>query len=321
VVYGDECFTRVYNGITGDVMFSQYRSSCTWYENPLIADVDGNFRADLVTPSNKACGGPEGIECKTLDANGVDPQFPGLRCQTGSDCASGMCDAGLCRCAADGQCCAAGDAAVCLEEGYKCAPPPDGTPGAGNTCRAAHPHGVSGIRVYSDANDKWVRSRMIWNQHAYAVTHVNEDGTIPMTSDWKNNWDVPGLNNFRQNVPGNANGTATGDATAGASATHVCDGTGASLVAPVCNRGADTIGAGLAVGFYVNGVKVCETTTQSLLLPEQCDLVNCTWGMPPAIEDAAVDVVVKPNDDGAYAECKPGNNDGIVKGVFCKPAG
>ena len=321
VVYGDECFTRVYNGVTGDVIFSQYRSSCTWYENPLIADVDGNFRADLVTPSNKACGGPEGIECKTLDANGVDAQFPGLRCQTGADCVSGMCDAGLCRCAADGQCCAAGDAAVCLEEGYKCAPPPDGTPGAGNTCRAAHPHGVSGIRVYSDANDKWVRSRMIWNQHAYAVTHVNEDGTIPMTSDWKNNWDVSGLNNFRQNVPGNANGTATGDATAGASATHACDGTGASLVAPVCNRGADTIGAGLAVGFYVNGVKVCETTTQSLLLPEQCDLVSCTWGMPPATEDMAVDVIVKPNDDGAYAECKPGNNDGIVKGVFCKPAG
>jgi hypothetical protein len=162
---------------------------------------------------------------------------------------------------------------------------------------------------------------MIWNQHAYAVTHVNEDGSIPKTSEWKNNWDVVGLNNFRQNVPGNAKGTATGDATAGASATHVCDGTGASLVAPVCNRGADAIGAGLTVGFYVNGMKVCEAKTQALLLPEQCDLVSCTWGNPPAIEDAAVDVIVKPNDDGAYAECKPGNNDGVVKGVFCKPAG
>jgi hypothetical protein len=30
---------------------------------------------------------------------------------------------------------------------------------------------------------------------------------------------------------------------------------------------------------------------------------------------------VRPNDDGAYAECKPGNNDGVVKGVFCKPVG
>lgn len=322
VVYGDECFTRVYNGLTGDVLFSQYRSSCTWYENPLIADVDGNYRADLVTPSNKACSpGGNGIPCSTLDANGVDPQFPGLRCQTAGDCVSGACDAGLCRCMQDAQCCAAGDAATCLEEGYKCAPPPAGTPGAGSTCRAAHPHGVSGIRVYSDANDKWVRSRMIWNQHGYAVTHVNEDGTIPKTSDWQNNWDVVGLNNFRQNVPGNANGTATGDPTAGASATYACDAMGVSLVSPVCNRGADTVGAGLLVAFYVGGMKVCEATTQKPIPPEQCELVSCIWATPPSTEDMAVDVNVKPNDDGAYAECKPGNNEGIVKDVWCKPQG
>jgi hypothetical protein len=322
IVYGDECFTRVYNGITGEVVFSQYRSSCTWYENPLIADVDGNFRADLVTPSNKACS-PDGtgIVCSTLDANGVDPQFAGLRCESGADCASGQCDAGLCRCAADAQCCGAGNDAACLEEGYKCAPPPAGTAGAGNTCRAAHPHGVSGIRVYSDANDKWVRSRTIWNQHAYAVTHVNEDGTIPKSSEWKNNWDTSGLNNFRQNVPGNANGTATGDATAGASTSFACDGSGVSLVAPVCNRGADSIGAGLAVGFYLNGMKLCGGQTTGPLAPDQCELVSCIWANPPINKDMAVDIVVTPNDDGAYAECKDGNNDGLVLDVFCKPAG
>lgn len=323
VVYGDECFTRVYNGVTGEVIFSQYRSSCTWYENPIIADVDGNYRADLVTPSNKACSPTgDGKACvNNIDANGVDAQFPGLRCETGADCASAKCDSGFCRCADDTQCCAAGNAAVCLEEGYKCAPPPAGTPGSGNTCRAAHPHGVSGIRVYSDANDKWVNSRMIWNQHGYAITHINEDGTVPKTSDWKNNWDVLGLNNFRQNVPGNANGTATGDATSGASSTYVCDGTGASLVAPICNRGADTIGAGLLVGFYVNGQKVCEGTTKLPLQVEKCELVTCLWTMPPQSVDMAVDVVVKPNDDGAYLECKAGNNEGVVQGVFCKPAG
>jgi len=254
VVYGDECFVRVYNGTTGDVLLSQYRSSCTWYENPLIADVDGNFRADLVTPSNKACS-PDGtgIVCQTLDANGVDPQFPGLRCQTGADCVSGLCEQGLCRCTVSAQCCTAGNDAACLEEGYKCAPPPAGTPGSGNTCRAAHPHGVSGIRVYSDANDKWVRSRTIWNQHPYAVTHVNEDGTVPKTSMWMNNWGDPKLNNFRQNVPGNQNGLATGDATAGASNQFACSGASVGLNSPVCNRGSDPIGAGLSVGFYVGG--------------------------------------------------------------------
>ena len=323
VVYGDECFTRVYNGKTGEVMFSQYRSSCTWYENPIVADVDGNFRADLVSPSNKACApaGQDAIACKTLDANGVDPQFAGLRCKQASECISGTCDQGLCRCTATSQCCAAGNDAACIEDGYVCAPPPAGTPGAGNTCRAGHPHGVSGIRVYSDINDQWVRSRTIWNQHPYAVTHVNEDGTIPKTSAWSNNWDDPKLNNFRQNVPGNANGLATGDATAGASSQFVCSASGAGLSAPVCNRGSDPIGAGLSVGFYYNGTKVCGTKTSKALAPGECETVGCTWANPPTLEAQAVDVEVIANDDGAYKECKSGNGHGTVKGVFCKPAG
>ena len=322
VVYADECFVRVYKGDTGEVLFSQYRSSCTWYENPIIADVDGNFRADLVTPSNKACSpGGDGIACQTLDANGVDPQFPGLRCQSGADCISGVCDAGLCRCVSGAQCCGAMSDAACLEEGFKCAPPPAGTPGAGDTCRAAHPHGVSGIRVYSDANDKWGRSRTIWNQHAYAVTHVNEDGTIPQTSQWQNNWDDPKLNNFRQNVPGNQNGLSTGDSTAGASNDYVCNGPAVTLSAPVCNRGSDSIGAGLSVGFYVNGMLVCSTETTVALAPDECETVSCLWATPPSTEAAAVAVTVIPNDDGAYAECKDGNNEGTVLHVFCKPSG
>lgn len=319
VVYGDECFTRVYKGDTGEVLFSQYRSSCTWYENPLIADVDGNFRADLVTPSNKACS-PDGtgIVCQTLDPNGVDPQFPGVRCQGAADCVSGQCDSGFCRCTETKQCCAAGDDAACLEEGLKCAPPPAGTPGAGSTCRAAHPHGVSGIRVYSDANDKWVRSRTIWNQHPYAVTHVYEDGTIPKTSEWKTNWSAPELNNFRQNVPGIGNGAATGDPTAGASQQFACAGS-AELSSPICNRGADSIGAGLDVGFYVGQQKVCETKTTEAIPPGECRNVSCTWAMPPTTEGQKVDVNVVPNDKGEYAECKPGNNIGTIYGVYCQP--
>ncbi|HRI70652.1 MAG TPA: VCBS repeat-containing protein [Polyangium sp.] len=320
VVYGDECFVRVYDGDTGDVLFSQYRSSCTWYENPLIADTDGNFRADLVTPSNKACS-PDGtgIVCKTLDANGVDPQFPGVRCTTNNECLSGVCDSGLCRCTETKQCCAANDDAACIEEGYLCAPAPAGTAGAGNTCRAGHPHGVSGIRVYSDTNDKWVRSRTIWNQHPYAVTHVNEDGTIPKTSAWKNNWDEPTLNNFRQNVPGNANGAATGDPTAGASSFFACSGMGVEMTLPICNRGTDPIGTGLSVGFYVGAQKICSTTTMEIIQAGECRNVNCVWGTPPQLENQKVDVTVIPNDDGAYAECKPGNNLGTIYGVFCKP--
>lgn len=320
VVYGDECFTRVYNGQTGDVLFSQYRSSCTWYENPIIADTDGNFRADLVTPSNKACS-PDGsgIACQTLNADGVDPQWNGVRCQENADCVSGACDAGLCRCTASAECCAAADDALCIEEGLKCAAPNPGTPGAGNTCRASHPHGVSGIRIYSDANDKWVRSRTIWSQHAYHVTHIEEDGTVPPTSMWEKNWLVPELNNFRQNVPGDPNGNAVPDATAGAALFDSCSGGEAVLQVNVCNRGAAPQAAGMNVGFYVMGVLVCQAETSMPLLPDECEMVSCTWASPPQSPGAAVDVDVVANDGGDISECKDGNNAGVVQDVWCAP--
>jgi len=321
VVYADECFTRVYNGQTGEVLFSQYSSSCTWYENPIVADVDGNFRADVVSPSNKACSADgTGIACRpeTLTAEGVDLQFNGLRCETNDDCTSNLCDEGLCRCTASAECCAAGDDAACEEFGYRCAPPNAGTAGTGNTCRAFHPHGVSGIRVFSDVNDQWVRSRTIWSQHAYSVTHIGEDGVVPATSDWTSNWLDPELNNFRQNVPGDPNANAIPDTTAGASVFDGCDEDGnAVLSIDICNRGAAPVGDGVAVSFSLQGDLVCTAETTGPLQPEECERVSCTWADPPAEEGIAVVVDVLVNGGGDVTECKSENNDGIIQGVFC----
>ena len=322
VVYGDECFTRVYDGSSGEVLFSQFRSSCTWYENPIVADVDGDFRAELVTPSNKACSSDgKGRTCEQLNPDGVDPLWNGLRCKNNSDCISGNCDGGLCRCAAVSECCAAKDATACTTAGYKCVPPESsGDPSKGNTCRAAHPEGVSGIRVYADANDLWVNSRRIWNQHAYAVTHINENGTVPKTSQWSNNWDDPTLNNFRQNVPGEPNATGIGDATAGASDAIVCQGTSAKMLVDICNRGALAIGSGMPVGFYVDDKLVCSTATTQSLFPSDCEQVECVWTSPPSRDALKVDVQDIADDGNTQNECKEGNNIGLVKGVYCQPA-
>ncbi len=55
-----------------------------------------------------------------------------------------------------------------------------------------------GIRVYGGLDNDWVRTRKIWNQHAYHVTNVNSDTTIPVVE--RHNWLIPGLNNYRQNA-------------------------------------------------------------------------------------------------------------------------
>jgi hypothetical protein len=54
----------------------------------------------------------------------------------------------------------------------------------------------TGIFVIEDANDTWVDTRRIWNQHSYHVTNVNDDSTIPAqeTSSWQM------VNTYRQNA-------------------------------------------------------------------------------------------------------------------------
>lgn len=53
--------------------------------------------------------------------------------------------------------------------------------------------GWRGITVIGDANDSWAPARPIWNQYAYHITNVNNDGSIPTNQvpNWQS-W-----NNFR----------------------------------------------------------------------------------------------------------------------------
>src|SRR6185503_3364154 len=55
-VYADECFLRIYDGATGTVRYSAARSSGTTYENPVIVDVDGDFRTEIVSSVNDYAG-------------------------------------------------------------------------------------------------------------------------------------------------------------------------------------------------------------------------------------------------------------------------
>jgi len=45
----------------------------------------------------------------------------------------------------------------------------------------------NGIEVWGDQNDFWVSARRIWNQHAYNVTNITEDGVPPLITPqhWK----------------------------------------------------------------------------------------------------------------------------------------
>lgn len=52
VVYADEVLVHVFRGADGEEIFSRPHCSGTTYESPLIVDVDGNGRADIVLAEN-----------------------------------------------------------------------------------------------------------------------------------------------------------------------------------------------------------------------------------------------------------------------------
>lgn len=58
------------------------------------------------------------------------------------------------------------------------------------------------LEVFQDAERRWIPTRRIWNQHAYHVTNVREDGTIPakMGKSWQRQ------NTFRTNTQIDGNG-------------------------------------------------------------------------------------------------------------------
>ncbi len=110
----------------------------------------------------------------------------------------------------------------------------------------------SGIRVFRDKNDGWVNTRRIWNQHAYSVTNVNDDGTIPTKP--ATNWRTPGLNTFRSNSQGvgTTSPFAASDLQVVSGVTATCNPAtlAVTLKASVRNAGDAAASAGLKVAFY-----------------------------------------------------------------------
>ncbi|WNG50486.1 HYR domain-containing protein [Archangium minus] len=172
VVFADELKLRIYDAATGAVRWEIPNSSSTTYENPVIADVDGDTAAELVVVSN-------------------DHMSPGT--------------------------------------------------------------GTHGIRVFRDRNERWAGTRRIWNQHAYSVTNINDDGTVPAHP--ATNWLDSRLNTFHANVAAYFGGGQSPYAASDLVVTALsaaCEGEGSvALSARVLNQGEAAVAAGVKVAFFV----------------------------------------------------------------------
>ena len=226
-VYADECFTRVYEGKTGRVLFSARRSSSTSIEAPVIADIDNDGSAEILMGSDTSKNCYNDTSQKTVEynkSNAVDPIHEGIRCMGDEDCPkSKNCDKniGLCLCESDDDCNTQYMTDVngkeILVQQYVCAEPihpqvglmanvdesgrnllkprgtrPDGwSEGDYHVCRATRKYkeiGEADLMIFKDRLDRWVSSRNVWNQHGYNIINIEDDGSMPSIKKWLANW-------------------------------------------------------------------------------------------------------------------------------------
>ena len=184
-----------------------------------------------------------------------------------------------------------------------------------------------GIFVYQDPMNRWMPSRSIWNEHAYHITNINDNATVPFKEapNWKS-W-----NNFRQNVQSNLVARPAVDYT-GAKSTTIDNGglpcsQSERLWAKVCNRGTQIAPSGVSGTFYVGdpragGMAVCSGVTDSPINPGDCTDVHCDWQGAPM---TAQDIWFRANDDGSKqnvsSECHNQNDLLHLPGTTCSQPG
>jgi hypothetical protein len=63
VIYGDECYLRVFAGDTGNIILEQANSSATIHEYPIVVDVDDDGNSELLVVANDA---NVGVDCAAI---------------------------------------------------------------------------------------------------------------------------------------------------------------------------------------------------------------------------------------------------------------
>jgi hypothetical protein len=284
----------------------------------VIADVDKDDATEIVVNNAMAVGCSDArTQIAPTNMPYVDPLDPGVHCTDNTDCVpGGKCTAGFCRCTGATDC----------DTGLSCVAPPaksvnvPNPPMAsdGNVCRATNPNTTTskgGIRILKDRLDRTASSRSLWNQDAYSITNINDDGTIPKSSAWLPNWKQAGMNNYRMQKQGAAGAQDAPDLTGKLDPQAACvvDGATITLTGKVCNRGSKAVGADMPVTFYDENNKVlCVSHTLTPVKGKNdCQPVSCQ------IKDKVMgQITMKVNDDNGGGqtakECNPNNNTDTV---------
>ncbi|MEZ4272531.1 MAG: hypothetical protein R3C68_14215 [Myxococcota bacterium] len=328
VLYGDECFFRVYNGQTGEV-FSKGRIPIAPVQSTPSCRYRRRYRSEILIGSNNDQIGRD--DCVDHYGETGDLYTPAF-CTCGHLLNSTSCDKEPgCAWNAGGSVCEVfncgtlGDQASC-----------DANPGCYYTssCQAMPDtpaqicqQGTWGIWSIGDVQNLWVKTLPHWTQHTYHVTDVDLAGQPQ--ADWgdgKNNWEI--YNNYRQNVQGFAPLNAPDLQIFSFTANLVLCPDTVTLAARVVNRGRAGIAAGVPIDFFrfvgSTSTLITSVPLPEPLLPGQGIDISAVYAIPPAdaYEPLNFSVIANPAAQGNPAfECLTDNNQANIFGVQCQQIG
>ncbi len=180
-----------------------------------------------------------------------------------------------------------------------------------------------GLWSWGDEDGHWVRTRRIWNQHAYHVTNIEEDGTVP--SPQENNWENERLNNFRQNVQPDGLFDAPDLVLREITALNAPAGCGATgdleTEITVANEGALGVPPGVAVDIHLmrDGAVIDDIRvhTSERLLPGQFETFEITWDLESQALNTELELSAVVDPDEEHNECDDENNDDLLSDIIC----
>ena len=179
---------------------------------------------------------------------------------------------------------------------------------------------LTGLYILGPAEGVWLMSRQVWNQHAYSLTNINDDLSIP--SPAQTNW--PLHNNFRSGDPNPVSAGKSADAVPlGEVCTEACESGLIGLRVRVGNAGLGGLRFGLPLSVYSEESDGTRTLIAQAWSGPAVDAGSVSDAIdirldPADIPDGIVVIVADLFEGiGWVPECHEDNNELRIEGVVC----
>jgi hypothetical protein len=181
---------------------------------------------------------------------------------------------------------------------------------------SAYSGSETGVTVVGDADDSWMPGRKVWNQHAYAITNVDEDAGIPASPDV--NW--VSYNTFRSADMSVADGGLLADAVPvlGDICNAECENGHLYVTVVVGNQGLTDLPAGVPISLWSDDTWLATLYTDEEVAPGK-STKGLIFDVDP--DDVKGTLRAKADDNnggGIVGECNEDNNSLKISKGLCK---